>query len=269
MNALQVFSYNGSDVSMTRSENGTVYVNLTEVAKQFPNKNLTQIINSQEIKEYCNSLLKLQNYSFIDLVIVSKGAPEKGGGTWAHQKVALRVAQKLSPDFAVWVDSKIEELLTTGVTTISNDDEAIAYAMNVLQKRLESVKAEKRLLEHQNAQKDETIALQSAELKEAAPKVEYYDEALSANGTYTTMQIAKEFGIGAVTLNQKLRNMGVQYKQNGQWLLYAKYTGKGYTKSITRTYTRSDGSAGSQLQTVWTEKGREFIHSLFHEKAAV
>ena len=83
------------------------------------------------------------------------------------------------------------------------------------------------------------------------------------------MQIAKEFGIGAVTLNQKLRSMGVQYKQNGQWLLYAKYTGKGYTKSITHTYTRSDGSAGSQLQTVWTEKGREFIHSLFHEKAAV
>ena len=73
MNALQVFSYNGSDVSMTRSENGTVYVNLTEVAKQFPNKNLTQIINSQEIKEYCIALSVLQNYSSVDLEIVSSG----------------------------------------------------------------------------------------------------------------------------------------------------------------------------------------------------
>lgn len=58
---------------MTRNENGIVYVNLTEVAKAFPNKNLTQIVNSQEIKEYCESLSKLQNYSLADLLIVSSG----------------------------------------------------------------------------------------------------------------------------------------------------------------------------------------------------
>lgn len=56
---IQVFNYNGSNVSMTRNENGIVYVNLTEVAKAFPNKNLTQIVNSQEIKDYCESLSKL------------------------------------------------------------------------------------------------------------------------------------------------------------------------------------------------------------------
>lgn len=110
MNNIKVFKFNGSDVPM-RSADGEVFVNLTQVAKRFPDKNLSQIINSQEIKEYCDALLKLQNYSFTDLLIVKKGAPHRGGGTWAQRKVAIRVAQKLSPELAVWIDAKIEEVL--------------------------------------------------------------------------------------------------------------------------------------------------------------
>lgn len=104
--------------------------------------------------------------------------------------------------------------------------------------------------------------LQSQQLKESAPKVQYFDKALSSTGTFTATQIAKEFGWGAETLNRKLKELGVHYKQNGQWILYARYDGKGYTKSISRTYTKSDGTTGSQLQTVWTEKGRLFVRQL-------
>lgn len=122
-------------------------------------------------------------------------------------------------------------------------------------KQLVASEEEKQLLSEQNK-------LQTQQLKQAAPKVEYFDKALSSTGTYTATQIGKEFGWGAETLNRKLKEMGVQYKQNGQWLLYARYDGKGYTKSIPRTYTKSDGTTGSQMQTVWTEKGRLFIHNL-------
>ena len=249
----KAFSFNGNEVTM-RLQDGTVYVNLTEFAKPFPGKNLTQIVNSLEIKEYCDALSKLQNYSLADLLQVTRGG--NSNGTWAHQKVALRVAQKLSPDFAVWVDTKIEELLTTGVTTASDDDAAIAHAMDILQKRLEQAKAEKHLLQQQNQ-------LQSEVIKEQAPKVEYYDDVLNSTSTYTATQIAKEFGWGAETLNRKLKEKGVQYKQSGQWLLYAKYQNKGYTKTVTRQYTGTSGKIHTSQQTVWTEPGRHFIHSLF------
>lgn len=239
-----------------RLQDGIVYVNLTEFAKPFPGKNLTQIVNSLEIKEYCRALSELQNYSSVDLLIVSKGGDVSKQGTWAHQKIALRVAQKLSPEFAVWVDTKIEELLTTGVTTVSDDDATIAQAMEILNKRLEQAKAEKLLLEQQNQQQIEII-------KEQAPKVEYYDDVLSSTSTYTVTQIAKEFGWGAETLNRKLHEKGVQYKQNGQWLLYAKYQGKGYTKTITRIHTGTTGTTHTSQLTVWTESGRQFIHTLF------
>lgn len=253
MSSIINFDYKGSQISFEKGKN--VMVNLTSMAKPFPEKNLTQIINSQEINDYCISLSKLQNYSLADLLIVRRGG--NNNGTWAHRLVAIRVAQKLNSDFAVWVDMRIEELLTTGVATVSNDDEAIAYAMQVLNRRLEESKAEKERLEQQNR-------LQSEQLKLAAPKVQYVDNVLRSVNTYTVTQLAKELGFtSGEALNKKLKEMRVQYKQSGQWLLYTDYSGKGYTKTKTESFTRNDGSIGTNTYTVWTEVGRAFLHSLF------
>ncbi len=103
---------------------------------------------------------------------------------------------------------------------------------------------------------------QAQELQKQAPKVAYYDEVLQSESTYNINQIAKELGMSAITLNKILYNKGVQYKQGGTWLLYHKYQNKGYTKTDTYTYTDSNGVQRTSMLTVWTEKGREFIHSL-------
>lgn len=141
---------------------------------------------------------------------------------------------------------------------LRSEDYILARSQEILNNRV-------KLMEAKVAQLEEENKLQSRQLKESAPKVEYFDKALSSVGTYTATQIAKEFGWGAETLNKKLKERGVHYKQNGQWILYAQYSNKGYTKSVTRTFTRSDGTTGSQLQTVWTEKGREFIYHLLNQ----
>lgn len=118
--------------------------------------------------------------------------------------------------------------------------------------------------------KQERQAKEIAEnqLKLQAPKVEYYDEVLTSQNTYTTSQIAKELGIGAPTLNLKLHLLGVQYKQNGSWLLYFKYQDKGYTKSQTLKFKENNGKVITKITFKWTEKGREFIHKLLKNKAA-
>ena len=255
----QIFSYNGNNVRMQKMS-GYVLICLTDFAKSFPDKNLSTIINSKEITDYVGRLSEIKNFSSLDLLKIVKGNRSDGQeqGTWAHQKVALRVAQKLSTDFAIWVDEKIEELLTTGVTTVSNDDEAIAYAMQVLQKRLEQARQEKAMLEQQNL-------YLANEIKEQAPKVQYVDTVLQSVNTYSANLIAKEMGMSAETLNRKLKEKGVLYKQGGVWVLTAKYQGKGYTKTRTHAYTRSDGSQGTSMLTVWTETGRAFLHSIFQQ----
>lgn len=254
-NSIINFDYKGNQIPFEKGKE--VMVNLTAMAKPYPEKNLSTIINSLEIKEYINALTEIKNFSSADLLIVRKGGDISQQGTWGHRLVAIRVAQKLNPALAVWVDMRIEELLTTGVTTVSNDDEAIAYAMTVLNKRLEAARAEKERLEVENQ-------LQSEQLKLAAPKVQYVDEVLQSSQTYTSTQVAKELGMReAEQLHKVLKSKGIMFKQSGQWMLTAKYSEKGYTKPRTVTFPRSDGSQGSNTITVWTERGRAFLHHLF------
>lgn len=122
-------------------------------------------------------------------------------------------------------------------------------------------------------QKDETIELQEAEIKKAAPKVDYYDKTLQSVNTQTTTQVAKSLGMDAHKLNRKLKEAGILYNQSGQWLLKQPYASWGLHATRTQTYTRSDGSTGTSTYTVWTEIGKRFIHALhaceFDAKKAV
>ena len=145
---------------------------------------------------------------------------------------------------AYLTERKVEEVLTDPDTIIK------------IATQLKEERAARQRLAEQNE-------LHKQQLQIAAPKVQYYNEVLMSDSTYNTNQIAKELGMSAITLNRKLRERGVQYLQNGQWLLYSKYQGKGYTKTHTHPFVRSDGTTGTAMQTVWTESGRLFIHSLF------
>src|SRR5690554_2561033 len=108
---LKVFEYEGKNITFDLG-NGDVMVNVTEVARAFPNKNLTQILNSKEMLEYLQELgkgldPKLQIYSLADSQYVKVVRGGNNNGTWVHQRVAIRVAQKLSPKFSVWVDERL------------------------------------------------------------------------------------------------------------------------------------------------------------------
>ena len=66
----------------------------------------------------------------------------------------------------------------------------------------------------------------------------------------------------AEKLHKKLKEIGVIYRQSGQWLLHTPYSTWGLHSTRTQTYTRSDGSIGTNVYTVWTTKGVRFIIAL-------
>lgn len=113
-------------------------------------------------------------------------------------------------------------------------------------------------LELENKMKDQ-------QLNELKPKADYYDQILQSKSLVLISQIAKDYGYGAPTMNKKLHELGVQYKQGGQWLLYSKYQNKGYTHSRTINITRSDGRSDVRMQTEWTQKGRLFLYELLRK----
>lgn len=258
MDNVSIYNYNGSDITFLNDEN--VMVNATQMAKNFGNSKRPQFwLNSQQSEEYINALSVARNLATADLVQIRQGGNPQLQGTWMHQDVALEFARWLSPAFAIWTNDRIKELLTTGVTTVSNDDEMIAHAMMILQKRLEVSKQQLQILEGKNE-------IQKQQIEILAPKAQYTDEVLQSASTFTTSQIAQGLNMTANALNRKLKELGVQYNQSGTWLLYAKYKDKGLSKI--RVHTESNNRTNisrSHQYTVWTEKGRKFIHDLIQK----
>ena len=97
------------------------------------------------------------------------------------------------------------------------------------------------------------------------PKATYYDLVLQTKNAVNITTIAKDYGLSAVSLNKKLHEYGVQYKQGSTWLLYQKYADMGYTKSMTGVYTNNAGEEYAAVHTRWTQKGRLFIYEVLKE----
>lgn len=103
----------------------------------------------------------------------------------------------------------------------------------------------------------------AAEVSVLAPKAAYTDTVLLSVSEWTTTTIAKELGMSAVRLNAELYRLGVQYQNSdGAWVLYAKHQANGYTKTRTHAHADGGGKVHTKIYTVWTEKGRKFIHDL-------
>ena len=114
-----------------------------------------------------------------------------------------------------------------------------------------------------------TVAVQSQQLAEAAPKVSYYDLILNCKDLISVSKIAKDYGMSAIKMNETLRDLGIQYRQGNVWLLYQKYAAQGYTSTKTHEYIGSDGANHAKTATYWTQKGRLFIYNKLKENGIV
>lgn len=106
------------------------------------------------------------------------------------------------------------------------------------------------------------------QIKELKPNAEYCCKVLTAPGTLTMTQIATEYGKSAQEMNRFLHELKVQRKVNHQWVLYRKYSDKGYTKDHTYTKER-DGVINTYVNTQWTQKGRRFLYDLLKDHGVI
>ena len=156
--------------------------------------------------------------------------------------------------FESWVfDEVIPSIRKNGMYAtddlLNNLDLLISVATQLKEER-----EQKKKLEVMNAAKDQVIC-------ELQPKADYTDEILKCPGTVTITQIAKDYGMSGTKMNKILNELGVQFKKSGQWFIYEKYNGKGYTKSQTVQIERH-GVKDCVMNTKWTQKGRLFLYEL-------
>lgn len=151
-------------------------------------------------------------------------------------------------EFKRWVTAEVlPQIRMTGgyvpVEQEDTDEEIMAKALMIAHKTI--------------TKKDEIIKQKEKLLEEQAPKVEFHDTVLTAEGSHTITSIAADYGLSGKTLNEKLHAMKIQYKQGNRWYLYQNYKGLGYEDS--KTFVAANGKKTTTSMR-WTNEGRLFIY---------
>lgn len=132
-------------------------------------------------------------------------------------------------------------------------EQIMARALKMANRSIESLKGRCKFLGEQVVEQQQIIT-------ELQPKANYVDMILQSKSLVTITQIAKDYGMSGRKLNKILKELKIQYKVGGQWVLYSKYQNGGYVHSRTIDITRTDGRADVTMQTEWTQKGRLFLY---------
>lgn len=248
MAEIQMFENSAFGSVRTIEENGKVLFCGKDIAVALGYEN-----PSKAVRDHCRADGGPKRYPIVD----SLGRRQEATFISEGDVYRLITHSKLqaAEQFEHWVfDEVLPSIRRHGMYAVDdllNDPDLAIQAFTALKEE----RAKNNVLQIENAQQKQIIG----ELK---PRADYTDRILSNPGLVTITQIAKDYGMSGRTLNKILADLGVQYKQSGQWLLYAKYHDAGYTHSKTIDITRSDGRNDVVMETKWTQKGRLFVYEL-------
>ena len=110
-----------------------------------------------------------------------------------------------------------------------------------------------RVLESRNALLEEITVQQK-------PLTDYARIILSSTQTVTITQIAQDYGMTPVGMNQLLFKLHIQHKVGGQWILYIPFLNKGYVQSFSSYFVKENGEVQVKVHTRWTQSGRLFLY---------
>ena len=122
-----------------------------------------------------------------------------------------------------------------------------------LESKAKELQQQNRVLESKNILLEEITAQQK-------PLTDYARIILSSTQTVTVTQIAQDYGMSPVRMNQLLFKLHIQHKVGGQWILYIPYLDKGYVQSFSSYFLKENGEVQVKVHTRWTQSGRLFLY---------
>ncbi len=230
------------------------------------NENLEPIVNGRELHEvleikteYKKWFERMKEYGFtenIDYVRVTQKCHTLGGEQeMVNHAIKLDMAKEIAMIQRNEKGKKVRQYFIQVEKDFNSPDKIMAKALMLADKQIKTLQLE-------NTQQKQIIG----ELK---PKADYTDKILQNKGLVTITAIAKDYGMSGEKMNEKLHDLGVQYKQSGQWLLYKEYHNNGYTHSETIDLKHRDGTRFVKMNTKWTQKGRLFLYELLKKNGLV
>lgn len=267
--ATPVFIYKGFEVSF-RNEDGSVMVNATEMARPF-DKRPTDWMRLPSTLGFLSALREVRFPHFTQgessgLIITEKGNFSDGReqGTWMHEDVALEFARWLSPEFAIWCNDRIKELLKVGMTALPQTVEAMLADPDLVIGLATQLKVERQKIQEQAA----VITAQQTALKEAEPKVLFADCVTGSEKSILVADLAKILKQNGIEIGQNrlfmwLRDHGYLCSRGAY---YNRPTQKAMELGLFEVIERTIGAPDKELTTFTTKvtgKGQLYFVNKF------
>jgi phage antirepressor YoqD-like protein len=209
-NSLIVRTYEHDGQFIPVSFTNEAFFNATAVAKVF-GKRPADWLRTDDTKAYIEAIGRKCVIKQDQLVSVVSGSPETGGGTWLHPKLGIPFARWLSPDFAVWADFQVEEILRSQQAPQFDLSAMTTQALRQLANTIE-----------------ENAALKTR-IQIMQPKEEFFDHVVGTASLFSLKDAAQSLRTGQKRLVDKL----VEWKFfNKERRPYQKYLDKGYFQIV-------------------------------------
>ena len=175
----------------------------------------------------------------------------------------LYVATKFNDEARAKLVLRWEELETTN-TNQYQVPTSFREALLLAAAQQDQIEEQQKLLLAQGEQ----IAEKDRAIAELHERTSYLDQILQSKSTVTTTQIAQDYGMSAKKFNVELRNLKIQRKVGGQWILYAPYNTMGYVHS--ETFIPENSTTGKVIMiSRWTQKGRLFLYEILKKNGVL
>lgn len=221
MGEITKFNYDGANISFEFSD-GNKMINATEMAKPFQKK-VNDFLRQKGTKEYIELLEKRYGNSRIasesfrrEVLRVVKGGDFRGNlqGTWMDEKLALKFAAWLSPEFELWVYDRIFELLSTGKTELPEHSptQGVIRSIRLIADQLENHEREIGEIKDDIGQIKEYVSDLDAKITSIDENYYSISGYCSLNGIDCPLDKARKWGYNATKLsNQKSVSIGKAY----------------------------------------------------------
>lgn len=258
-----VFIYKGFEITF-QTDDGSVMVNATEMAKAFgkPPYEWLRLPSTEAFMVALEATGKTRRSEMIHSV--------NGVGTWMHEDVAIEFARWLSPEFAIWCNDRIKELMKVGMTAMPQTVEAMLADPDLVIGLATQLKTERQKVREQAA----VITSQQTALKEAEPKVLFADSVSASESSILVRELAiilKQNGIeiGQQRLFEWLRNNGYLCVRGESKNLPTQRAMELKLFEIKKTsITQPDGTVFVTSTTKVTPKGQMyFVNSFLYGRA--
>ena len=179
-------------------------------------------------------------------------------------RVIMRSDKPQAEAFQDWVCGEVLPTIrkTGGYISASSDETPEQIMARALKVADETLKRREQQLQMAQSQIEE----QRKEIQDLNPYADYTKEVLQSDSTYTLTQVSKDLGFKSVyAFLEWAKEKDYLFRQSNMWMPTSRVSGRGFFTTRTAKYFKSDGSVGSSLSTVVTERGRAFLHTSLNE----